>query len=432
MTNKISPRPFSFTPSFAVAVTVSLSFSLLLAACGNKSAAPPPPPPEVTVLTVVPREIPASVEYVAQTQSSRQVEIRTRVAGFLDRRVYTEGAFIKEGDVMFLVDKKPFEAKLAYAKAAQAQREAAWETARANLARVKPLAEQNALSKKDLDDAVGNEKSAAAEVEAAKAQVFQAELDLSYTTIKTPVTGLSSFAKKQEGSYLPATGNDSLLTYVAQLDPMRVVFSLSENDLLKYREEVQSGRLKAPGNHNYQVELKLADGTTYDRRGHITFTDASFSQDTGTYLIRADVENPKGILRPGQFVRARLVGAVWPNAIAIPQSAVQQGAKGNFAWVAGKDDKAEIRQIEVGVWDGDDWLVTSGLSGGDRVITSGGGARLAPGAAVKVVAAPPKETQKDAQKDAQSAAPAAPAAPAPTSNAAPNKTQNAAQGGGAK
>ncbi|MCL2830114.1 MAG: efflux RND transporter periplasmic adaptor subunit [Betaproteobacteria bacterium] len=365
-----------------------VAVAFLLAACGEHPAAPPPAPPEVTVLAVQAREIPAEVEYVAQTQSSRQVEVSTRVAGFLDRRVYTEGAFVKEGEVMFLIDRKPFEAKLAYAKAALSQREAAWETARANLARVRPLAEQDALSKKDLDDAVGNEKANAAEVEAARAQVLQAELDLSYTTIKAPVSGLSSFARRQEGSYLPAMGQESLLTYVARLDPMRVVFSLSESELLKLREEVQSGRLKVPENNNYQVELKLADGTIYEHRGHITFTDASFSPESGTYLIRADVENPKAVLLPGQFVRARLIGAVWPNAIAIPQSAVQQGAKGSFAWVVGKDSKVEIRPVEVGAWHGDDWIVTSGLAAGDRVITSGGGPKLAPGVAVKVADAP--------------------------------------------
>ncbi len=342
------------------------------------------PPVEVTVMTVVPRDTPVSYEYVGQTQSSHQVQIRARVNGFLDKRVYTEGSMVKTGEVMFQQDKKPFQAQLDVARGGLAEQQARLQTANDNLAQVKPLAALNALSQKDLDDATGQQQAAAAAVQSARATVVQAELNLGYTTITTPVTGLSSYARVQDGAYV--NPENSLLTYVEQVDPIWVNFTLSENDMLFFRTEQQKGVLRLPASDNYAVEVLLADGTTYPHKGKITFTNANYNQQTGTFLLRATLPNPTGALRPGEFVRVRVSGATRVNAIVVPQQAVLQGAKGHFVVVVDKENKAEIRGVAVGPWYGDDWFITGGLAAGDVVVTDGV-VRLTPGAAVKAVPA---------------------------------------------
>ncbi|WP_290359612.1 efflux RND transporter periplasmic adaptor subunit [Roseateles violae] len=394
-----------------------LASLLALAGCGKDKPTGPAtrPPVEVAVITVTPQAAPVTPEFVGQTESSQQVEIRARVSGFLERRVYAEGAPVKAGQVLFLMDKKPFEAQLQAARAELTQQQSRLVVARQNLARVQPLASQNALSKKDLDDAVGQEQTAAAAVEAAKAKLIDAELNLGYCTITSPVAGLSSFAKLQEGSYV--SPQNSLLTYVAKQDPMRVNFSLSENELLRVREDVNAGRLSLPAESNFQVEVQLADGSKFPTRGRITFSDASFSQATGTFLMRAEVPNPKGELRPGQFVRVRLIGATRPGSFVVPQRAVQQGPRGEYAWVVDKDGKAEQRFLSVGDWIGDDWLIYKGLRSGDRLIVDGG-LKLAPGAPVKITAAAAHAPASGAQAVAAAPAPS-PSSQAPSQSAAP-------------
>jgi len=371
---------------------MSLRMMLLLAAAALATAcskpppaAAPPAPADVAALTVAPQEVPVMFEFVGQTESSQQVEIRARVDGFLEKRVYTEGAAVKAGQVMFLIDRKPFDANLAAANAELAQQQARLTTARANLTRVKPLVADRALSARDLDDATGQEQAAAAAVEAAKAKVTDAKLNAGYATITSPVSGLSSFAKVQDGAYVNA--QNSLLTYVAKLDPMRVNFSLSENEALRVRAETAKGLLKGADRGHYTVTIKMADGSIYPSPGRITFADAAFSQDTGTFLLRAELPNPKGELHPGQFVRVQVFGFTRPNSIVLPQRAVQQGPRGFFVWLVDKDNKAAQREVEAGEWLGDNWLVSSGLKSGDRVVVDGV-MRLAPGVPVKATAAP--------------------------------------------
>jgi membrane fusion protein (multidrug efflux system) len=356
--------------------------ALLLAACG-KPETPPPPPPEVKVIKVEPRDTPVSFEFVGSTASSQQVEVRARVDGFLNERLYTEGSIVKLGQVMFQMDPKPFEAQLAAARGALAEQQARLWTAQANLKRIKPLAEANAVSKKDLDDALGRVNTAAAAVEMARAEVDTAQLNVGYTTINAPVTGVSSYARIQNGAYINQQSGP--LTYVAQLDPMWVDFSISEDEMLKFQEQRKSGRLRFPENDAFVVDIVLADGSIYPKTGRIFFRDANYSSQTGTFLIRATFENPDGTLRPGQFVRVRVKGAIRPDAILVPQTAVLQGAKGFFVWVVDKDGKAQTRPVEVGDWQGDNWFIFKGLSAGDRVITDGI-IRLAAGVPVRIVA----------------------------------------------
>ena len=373
-----------------------ICLSFLFSACGDKPEQAQQAIPEVTVVKITPTDTPVSGELVAKTQSSRRVEIRSRVVGFLDKREYVEGSMVDVGQVLFQIDPKPFQAQLNAAKAELNQQEARMVTAKANLDRIEPLAKQNAVAKKELDDALGNYRSTAASVEAAKAKVVQAELDLGYCTITSPVHGVSSYANLREGAYV-GQGKDSLLTYVAQLDPMWVEFSISENQILRHQAEVRKGEMIDPENGNFDVEIVLADGTVYENRGKITFSDASLSEETGTFLIRAEVANPKRELRPGMFVRAILKGGVRPNAILVPQRAVQQGAKGSFVWVVNAEGKAEFNPVVVGSWLGEEWFINSGLKGGETVVVNGA-LKLRAGVPVKIVEEDSKEKKPAAEK----------------------------------
>lgn len=353
------------------------------------AAAAPPPAVPVTVVEVKSQDTPVTIDFVGKTASSRRVEVRSRVEGFLESREYTEGTLVTEGQPMFQMDRKPFAAQLQAAEAELAQQQAKLTNAEANLTRVRPLAKKNAVAKKELDDALGVYRSAAAAVEAAQAKVVQAELELGYTTIKAPVTGVSSYAAQREGAYI-GFGTNSLLTYVAQIDPIWVEFSISENQLLKARANDRAGRIRLPPAGEFDVEIVLADGTVYPERGRITFSDASLSETTGTFLLRAELPNPPNPgavdsqLRPGQFVHVRLLGALRPNAILVPQRAVQQGAKGSFVWVVDGEGKAEFRPIETGAWHADDWFIDAGLKDGETVVVDGA-LKLRAGAPVQVV-----------------------------------------------
>jgi membrane fusion protein (multidrug efflux system) len=212
--------------------------------------------------------------------------------------------------------------------------------------------------------------------------VEQAKLNLGYTTITTPVTGLSSYARVQDGAYL--NPQNSLLTYVAQVDPIWLNFTLSENDILARKSGISSGKLRPPPDQDFVVEALLADGSIFPHKGHISFADAEFNRETGTYLVRASLPNPEAALRPGQFVRVRVSGDVRPNAILIPQQAVLTGAQGHFVFVIGKDSKAAVRGVKVGQWLGKEWFIEEGLEAGDVVVTEGV-MKLAPGATVKIM-----------------------------------------------
>lgn len=362
----------------AAAAIVALA---ALAGCGKEPPKPVPPVLEVTTLNVEARDTPVSVEYVAQTQSSQAVNIQARVSGFLDKRVYTEGAVVKAGQVLFKMDPKPFQAQVDGAAAALQRNQAALDVATANLKRVKPLVDQNALSQKDLDDAQGQYEQAGAAVAQSKAQLESAQLDLSYTTISSPVDGVTSYAVVADGTYV--SPQNAQLTTVSVLSPMWVNFSISENQIQRITNEVRQGLLKLPKDREMLVEIEQVDGSVYPQTGRITFADPSYNAQTGTFLLRATVDNPKGTLRPNQYVRARLKGAVRPNAILVPQRAVQQGGQGHFVWLLGKDGKALRRPVVVGDWYGDNWFITDGLTSGDVLIVDGV-QRLSDGATVKV------------------------------------------------
>lgn len=364
---------------------------LVLAACGKEEKRVERPPPEVATVVVEPRDVPVSIDFIAQTESSQQVEIYARVTGFLDKRLYKEGAPVKAGDVLFQMDARPYEVQVEAAKAALARQQARLATAQARLARVRPLVKLDALAQKDLDNATGEFQAAQAAVDQANASLAQAQLNLSYTTITSPVTGLTSAALQQDGTYIGQL--NTKLTSVAVVSPMWVNYSVSENQLLTYRNQVNTGSLRAPEGDTHEVEISLPDGSIYPHKGQISFRSPAYNPSTGTFLVRATVDNADGLLLPNQFVRSRVLGFVRPEAILVPQRAVRQTAKGHAVWVVDNDGKSELRPVVVGDWHGDDWFISNGLRKGDKVIVDGT-SLLQPGTLVK---AEPLREQPEAE-----------------------------------
>lgn len=365
---------------------MALPAALLLAGCSDAGAPPgPPPPPPVAVMTVEPRDLPVAYEYVGQTAGYREVEVRARVTGILQKRNFKEGAPVTAGQSLFLIDPAPFRVARNSAAADLAVAEARLAQARRDVERLKPAFEAKAVAQKDYDDAVSAEQVAAAEVEAARARLEKARLDLEWTRVEAPISGVSSRALVSEGTLV--SGPDVLLTSVTQTDPMYVIFGIPDREQLAIREEIQAGRIRLPADGKYTVDVKLADGTSYSQTGVLDFTDVRVSSATGTSEARAELPNPKGVLRAGEFVRVVIGGAVRPQAVLVPQRAVLEGLQGKFVYVVDAESKAQSRPVQVGPWSGEQWVIKSGLAAGERVIVDGV-IKIGPGAPVQVVEAP--------------------------------------------
>jgi membrane fusion protein (multidrug efflux system) len=374
--------------------TRALPFALIaaLAACGQGQQGggfQGFPPAEVTTFKVEPKTLPATYEYVGQTTGSKEVEVRARVTGILERKLYQEGAPVKAGQVLFVIDPRQMAAQTAAQEAEVVRAEAQKAQADRELARLKPLAEKRAVGQKEADDAASNAELAAAGLKAAQARLAEIKLNLSYTSVNAPITGLSSRAPKSEGSLV--TANDTLLTVISQVDPMWIPFSIAENEQLALNRAVADGRLTLPKDNAFDVQVRLADGSTLDRKGKINFADTRINPATGTFEMRAEISNADRLLKPGQFVRVKLTGAVRNNALAVPQVAVLDGTQGKYVYVVDKDkdgkDIAAVRLVTLGEWvtlDGVNlWVVESGLKPGDVVIIDGV-AKLRPGAPIKL------------------------------------------------
>ena len=385
------------------------------------------PPSEVTVQSVSPQTFPVTFEYVGQTQGSKDVEVRARVTGIIEKRLFEEGAAVKAGQPLFIIDARQYQAQVAAANADVARAQAQKAQADRELARLKPLAERKAIGQKEADDAASNADLAAAAVKSALAKVSELSVNLGYTKVVAPISGLTSRAQKSEGSL--ATANETLLTTISQTNPIWVVFSISENEQLRLNRAVTANQLQLPKDNAYEVTIKLSDGSTLPRKGRINFSDTRINPATGTYEMRAEVANPDGALKPGQFVRVILHGAERQNVIAVPQVAVLDGPQGKFVYVLGKDkdgkDVATPRPVVVGDWVdanvGNQWVIESGLKPGDQVLVNGI-AKVMPGAPVKVGTAAPASTAQ-----APGAAPAGASAQAPAAAPAGGKApENAA------
>jgi membrane fusion protein (multidrug efflux system) len=343
------------------------------------------PPSEVSVVVAQQQTLPVNWEYVGQTAGSREVEVRARVTGILMTRNFKEGEAVKKGQSLFTIDPKPFEAALARAVADVAAAEARLEQAKRNAARLKPLYAEKAVSQKDNDDAVSNELISAADVKAAQARLTEAKLNVEYTRVEAPISGVTTRAIPSEGTLV--SGPNVLLTSVVQVDPIWVNFGIPDNEQAQRSKDAEAGRLKLP--KNFEVELRFADGSVYPQTGRVDFSDVRVSTQTGTREARAEVPNPDRVLRPGQFVRVILKGAVRPNAVTVPQRAVLEGPQGKFVYIVNAESKVEPRPVDAGEWHGEQWIITKGLSAGDRVVTDGV-MKLGPGAPVRVAEAAAK------------------------------------------
>jgi membrane fusion protein (multidrug efflux system) len=338
--------------------------SVLLAGCSGGGSAPTqgaaPPAMPVTVLEVSPTSIPASVEVSAQTEGARETEVRARVSGVLMKRLYQEGQPVKAGQALFQIDRAPFEIALAQARAQLADARARSEQASREEARLKGLVAQQAVSRKEFDDAGTTAATARASLQAAEAKVKDAELNLSYTLVTAPIAGLSGRAAYSEGNLI-AVGSGSALTTIVQSNPLWVRFGLSESDIATLPGgRVSPTSIKA-------VELLLPDGATYPEKGRVNFAASQVDTRLGTVQLRAEFNNPNNNLLPGQFVRARVIAGLRQGVFLVPQSAVMQSETGRFLFLVGPDNKIQPRPVTVGEWHGSDWVILSGLKTGDKV-----------------------------------------------------------------
>ena len=368
-------------------------------------------PPDVEVADVIRQDVQVAKEWVGSMDGSVNAVIRAQVQGYLTKQVYTEGQLVKKGQVLFNIDPRTFQAAVDQAKADAAQKKARWDTTQANLARVKPLAEQNAVSKKDLDDAIGNEASARSAYEAAKASLDKAQLDLGFTRITSPIDGVAGVAKAQIGN-LVGPGQTEELTTVSTVDPIKVWVPISEQEFL----HAQANR-PAPGQKR-KIELVLADGNVFPKPGEFAFADRQVDAGTGTLKVAILFPNPGNVLRPGQYAKVRAVMGSMQNAVVVPQRAVNE-LQGNFqVAVVGADNKVAIRTVKTGVRTGSIVVITEGLQPGERVVVEGL-QKVKDGMTVnaKLVSMGSSTAAPAGQQAAQPAAPAA--QPAPTSSGKP-------------
>lgn len=383
----------SFVKSW-VAIAVS---AVLLTACGKKEQQFAPPPPEVAVQTVAQSPVPLDLTYTARTMGSREVEVRARVGGILIKRRYQEGGSVKQGQPMFLIDPEPVRARLASAKAEVAVAKARFEESRRQRDRVLPLFEQNAVSQSRRDEVVSGFEVAQANLAAAESSLRMAQLDLEYTDVRAPISGLTSREVLSEGSLVGTEQSTSLLTKIVQVDPLYVEFSVPESEAALIRASL------APANHQSppHVKLLLESGQDYPVAAKVDFIDNAVDINSGTVRVRAVLSNPEAQLIPGQFIRAKVEGVMLSSVVAVPRKAVMSSPQGPFIWVVNGEQKVEFRPVQLGRSMGNNIIVAGGLAPGDRYIVEGV-LKVQPGIQVSAVA--PDSAPQQAEQ--QQAAPA--------------------------
>lgn len=400
--------PEDFVPAFfslrfrsPIISTAAVACALALGACSG-GGQPQMPPTEVGVITAVSAPVSVEEEYSAQTQAMDTVEVRARVSGMLDHQAYVDGTRVKQGDVLFVIDQQPFLAALAQAKADQAQAEANHVNSKKVVDRIRPLVEDEAISQQDLDAAVAKEAADAASVDAARAQVRTAELNLDYTTVRATRDGFVSKALVKPGSLVTAT--TTLLTTLYSVDPMYVNFTLGEQRWLDLKRRLGDANKV----RSFAYRVKLADGSVYPAPGHLNFVDAAIDPQSGTLQMRLSVPNASGGLLSGQFVRV-VVPTESRDMIRVPQQAVQEMQGKRSVLIVGADGNAAYREIDTYSRDGNDWLVQGGIQAGDVIIVEGT-SKVHPGSPVKPV--PAGQSANAAGQGAPAAAsPGAPAVP---------------------
>jgi membrane fusion protein (multidrug efflux system) len=346
-----------------VALVAAVALFLVAGGCRKDDKKTAPPTPTVEVATVIQKDVPVYSEWVGSLDGSINAVIRPQVTGYLISQKYREGEHVKKGQVLFEIDPRTFQAALNQAKAQLSQQKARHDTAKANLARIKPLAEKNAVSLKDLDDAIGSELSARAAVEAAQAVVEDAQLNLGFTRIISPVDGIAGIAKTQLGNLVSPNMQEEL-TSVSTVDPIKVYINISEQEYLK---TVESGNRA----DQMPLQLILADGSVYPHEGRFALADRQIDPTTGTLKVGALFPNKDNLLRPGQYGRIRAMITVKKGALLIPQRAITEMQGKYLVAVVGPENKIDIRPVQVAERIGSDWLVDKGLQPGEQVVAEG-------------------------------------------------------------
>jgi len=361
---------------------------LALAACGQGSGNAPQagggmPPPEVGVVRVATGDIGLVTELPGRLEASRVAQVRARAAGIVLNRVFREGSDVKAGQVLFRIDPAPYAASVASAQASLVRAQANQVKAAALEQRYRPLVEANAISKQEYADAVAAEKQAEADVAAARAALRTAEINLSYATVTSPISGRIGRSLVTEGA-LVGQGEATQLAVVQQIDPLYVNFTQSSTEVMNLRRALAEGRLKRSGNEGAQVRIVLEDGSIYPQTGRLLFADLTVDQNTGQVTLRAEVPNARGLLLPGTFVRVQIEQARAGNAVLLPQQAVTRTPQADTVMVV--DDKGQVapRTIKIGGSQDGQWVVLSGLKPGEQVMVDGF-QKLRPGAPVKPV-----------------------------------------------
>ena len=362
-----------------------LSILLMLTGCsgqdgeGQQAGAGGMPPAAVVVQQATLADVTVRQDYAGRARGAREVEVRARISGILEQRLYEEGQMVREGDALFRIDRKPAAAALQRARAQRQVAEADVQQAEREWNRISSLFERNAVSERDRDSAQSALELARASLAVANAGVAQAELDLGYTDVTAPISGVTSLEDFPEGSLID-TG--TLLTTIVQLDPVHVRFALPENDA-NIRRAAREGMVRTDQEQNVSARLVLADGSEYDLDGRIDFTASTLDPRTGTVSARAVFPNPEQVIVPGQFVRVRVELQSFDDVITVPERAVTQGQNGPVVYVVDDDSKARVREVELGPVSDGRQILLSGLDEGDRYIVSGL-VNLRDGAAVNV------------------------------------------------
>lgn len=419
----------STTNTRVLAIGLTLAAALGLAACNDKKedsqkapAAAQAQLPEVGVVTVALQNIPLAADLPGRLEASRIAQVRARAAGIVQKRLFQEGSDVKAGQVLFQIDNTPYKASLQSAQATLAQAEANLAQAAGTARRYKPLVEANAISKQEYDTAIANEKAAQALVAAGKAGVTNANVNLSYATVTAPISGRIGRALVTEGA-LVGQGEATQLATIQQVNTLYVNLTQSSSEIMRMREALASGKLAKLGDNAAKVHVYLDDGKEYPHPGKLLFTDLTVDPTTGQVSVRAELPNPDGLLLPGTYVRVRMEQAQIDNATLIPQQSVTRNEKGNFVMVVADDGSVSPRPVQISQSQGNNWIVTSGLKVGEKVMVDGlikvgmGAKKVKPVPWTGGAAAAPAAQAKPATEPAPQAPAADKAAPAPADGA---------------
>ena len=380
----LSRFPIRYFPSRFSNSVISLALAIGLTGCDdNKTAPAAPPPAEVGIVTIAPISLSLTTELPGRLEASRIAQVRARVPGIVLKRTFREGSEVAAGETLFRIDPAPLQAIFSSTEAAVAKSEANLAQSNLKVQRYKPLVQTNAISKQEYDDAETAQKQAVADLATSKATRKSASLNLGYATVTAPIAGRIGRAQVTEGA-LVGQGEATPLATVQQIDPIYVNLTQSSTEVLRLRRAMASGKLQSAGQDAAKVTLVTEDGQTYPETGKLLFSDITVDESSGAVTLRAEFANPKRLLLPGMYVRARLEQAVNEAALTVPQQAVQRTPDGASVLVVGADNKVSVRQVKADKAQGSVWIVTSGLQAGDRVVVEGI-QKAKPGATVKPV-----------------------------------------------